>query len=123
MPERLFRKFTRLTSTLLLVAGPVLITGRVLISSPALAQTKNQPGWCRSTWGPDDQRGAGNRLSAAKVTEAAYLINCNGVHTLENLNLAEIARDKVYEFALIFTLSAPQGSHRFPRQSHCRPIG
>ncbi len=114
MPETLFRKFTRLTSTLLLVAGPVLATSPVLISSPALAQTRNQAGWCRSTWGPTDQRGAGNRLSAAKVTEAASLINCNGVHTLENLNLAEIARDKVYEFALIFTLLPLKGATGSP---------
>ncbi|MCZ6514439.1 MAG: cyclase family protein [Acidobacteria bacterium] len=79
MSETLFRKFTLLNSTLLLAAC------LVLTSSPALAQAGSQPDGCRSAWGPDDQRGAANRLTPAKVKEAASLIRTGKVYSLGRL--------------------------------------
>ena len=40
-------------------------------ASPALAQTDR---WYPSPWGPEDQRGAANRLTPEKVLEARNLI-------------------------------------------------
>ncbi len=46
------------------------------------AQTPPAPDDCRSPWGPDDQRGATNRLTPAKTVEAASLIKQGKVYQL-----------------------------------------
>ena len=40
------------------------------------------PKWWPSEWGPDDQRGAANRLTADRVTTAARLIQAGKVYSL-----------------------------------------
>ena len=49
---------------------------------PVMAQTPMGPEWWPSEWGPDDQRGAANRLTAAKVLEAVSLIREGKVYEL-----------------------------------------
>ena len=46
----------------------------MISASPTHAQTPTGSRWWPSEWGPDDQRGAANRLTPAKVIEAAGLI-------------------------------------------------
>ncbi|MEE8263622.1 MAG: cyclase family protein [Gammaproteobacteria bacterium] len=48
----------------------------------ASAQTPSGPEWWPSEWGPEDQRGAANRITAAKVLEAAGLIKQGKVYEL-----------------------------------------
>jgi kynurenine formamidase len=45
-------------------------------------ETPIGPRWWPSAWGPDDQRGAANRLTPAKVQEAARLIRTGQVYQL-----------------------------------------
>ena len=45
-------------------------------------QTPVGPKWWPSEWGPDDQRGAANRLTPQKVLEAAKLIHSGKVYRL-----------------------------------------
>jgi len=61
--------------------GTVLLTAAAtLAAGGARAQ---QDRWYPSEWGPDDQRGAANRLTPAKVLEAAALIRDGVVYPLE----------------------------------------
>ena len=55
----------------------------ILIGSVAVAQ--NKPDWCKSEWGLKDERGAANRLTPAKVKEAALLIRTGKVYSLGRL--------------------------------------
>ncbi len=48
----------------------------------AAAQTPAGPVWWPSEWGPDDERGAANRLNSAKVLEATALIKEGRVYEL-----------------------------------------
>jgi kynurenine formamidase len=52
------------------------------------------PKWWPSEWGPDDQRGAMNRITPQKILQ--------GVYNHENLDLSALAKDKVYEFVYVF---------------------
>jgi hypothetical protein len=54
--------------------------------------------WWPSKYGAGDQRGAANLLTPEKVLEANKLIQ----QGIEHMELEELARDKVYEFAFIF---------------------
>ena len=49
------------------------------LATPVLAQ---QDDWYPSPWGPDDRRGASNRLTTAKVLSAAGLITAGEVYRL-----------------------------------------
>lgn len=54
-------------------------------SSPAAAQPAANPmgrNWWPSPWGPQDERGANNRITPAKVLEAARLIRTGKVYPL-----------------------------------------
>jgi kynurenine formamidase len=53
-----------------------------LLPSFAQAQTPMGPEWWPSAWGPDDQRGAANRLTPAKVLEAIALIEEGRIYEL-----------------------------------------
>lgn len=64
-------------SILALVACSVLIFACVTIGN---GQTPIGPEWWPSEWGPDDQRGAANRLTPEKVIEAAQLIKTGKVY-------------------------------------------
>ena len=43
----------------------------------------------------------------------------NGIYNIENLITAELAADKVYEFAFIFSPSETEGWYRLSGQSDC----
>jgi kynurenine formamidase len=60
-------------------AGALFVTGVLLAYSSALGQTDR---WFPSRWGADDQRGAANRLTPAKVLEAKNLITKGTVYQL-----------------------------------------
>ena len=49
---------------------------------PAAADTPLGAKWWPSEWGPDDQRGAANRLTPEKVLEAKKLIKTGKVYQL-----------------------------------------
>ena len=61
-----------------------VLTGFMLLVcvTVASAQTSTYSEWWPSEWGPDDERGAANRLSNAKVLEAASLIREGRVYEL-----------------------------------------
>jgi kynurenine formamidase len=52
------------------------------LMASARAQTPAGPEWWPSEWGPDDERGAANRLTPAKVLEAVSLIKEGRVYEL-----------------------------------------
>ena len=52
----------------------IAICTLMISASPTHAQTPTGSRWWPSEWGPDDQRGAANRLTPAKVMAAAGLI-------------------------------------------------
>jgi kynurenine formamidase len=59
--------------------GLVLFAALTAIAS---AQTPAGPAWWPSEWGPDDERGAANRVTPAKVLEAASLIRDGRIYEL-----------------------------------------
>ncbi len=61
------------------LCATVTLIALALASSAAIAQ---QGDWYPSRWGPDDQRGAANRLTPAKVLEAKSLIKQGTVYQL-----------------------------------------
>ncbi len=73
----MFGSGTRLTRPEILAI--VTLIAVTLNSPAALAQ---QGDWYRSHWGPDDQRGAANRLTPAKVLEATNLVKQGKVYQL-----------------------------------------
>ena len=52
----------------------IAISTLMISASPTHAQTPTGSRWWPSEWGPDDQRGAANRLTPEKVIEAVGLI-------------------------------------------------
>jgi kynurenine formamidase len=60
-------------------AGALVVTGVLLAYSSALGQSDR---WYPSRWGAEDQRGAANRLTPAKVLEAKNLITKGTVYQL-----------------------------------------
>jgi kynurenine formamidase len=60
-------------------AGALLVTAVLLACSSVLGQTDR---WYPSRWGAEDQRGAANRLTPAKVLEAKNLITKGTVYQL-----------------------------------------
>jgi kynurenine formamidase len=70
------------------VAATVAATTMVGQSTPAEAQAPANPmgrTWWPSPWGPTDERGANNRITPAKVLEAAALIKRGKVYPLSQL--------------------------------------
>lgn len=59
-----------------------LICAMVATAQPVAAEDYTRPQWWPSPWGADDQRGALNRLTPAKVLEAAALIRTGTVYDL-----------------------------------------
>ena len=61
-----------------------LILGTFLLAFAAVsgARTSSDDRWWPSEWGPDDERGAANRLTADKVLQAASLIREGRVYEL-----------------------------------------
>ncbi len=56
-----------------------------LLPVTAVGQTPTQTRWWPSQWGPDDQRGATNRVTPQRVLEAARLIKEGKVYSLGRL--------------------------------------
>jgi kynurenine formamidase len=52
------------------------------LPAPAVAQAPRLPEWWPSEWGPDDQRGAANRITPTKVLEAVSLIEEGAIYEL-----------------------------------------
>lgn len=76
-----------------------LIMGIILTSDLASAQEKN------SEWGPKDQKGAKNRITSDKVTQAAKLIK----------------EGKIYELGQVYEESMPLGGRHFTL-NHIGPL-
>jgi kynurenine formamidase len=66
----------------------LVLTGMTL--SADAPETPIGPKWWPSEWGPDDQRGAANRLTPEKVQQAARLIRAGKVYSL----------GRVYEYGM-----------------------
>ncbi len=64
--------------------GPAMISMSLLclLATPAVTQTPTGTRWWPSEWGPDDQRGAANRITPAKVLEAVSLIKEGEIYRL-----------------------------------------
>ena len=62
--------------------GFVLLLSATLIGMNASAQTPIGPEWWPSEWGPEDERGAANRITPSKVLEAASLIEEGRIYQL-----------------------------------------
>jgi kynurenine formamidase len=69
------RTITRLALLLVIIAALGLAPG-------PLDDTPVGPKWWPSAWGPDDQRGAANRMTPTKVLEATKLIRTGKVYQL-----------------------------------------
>ncbi|HUU12381.1 MAG TPA: cyclase family protein [Terriglobia bacterium] len=59
-----------------------IVAVAALALAPSAAARAESPEDCRSPWGPDDQRGAINRLTPAKTLEAARLITEGKIYQL-----------------------------------------
>jgi len=70
------RQFQKRVSVLLVV----IVTA--LIGIQVRAQTPIGPEWWPSEWGPEDERGAANRIILAKVLEAVSLIEEGRIYQL-----------------------------------------
>ncbi len=64
----------------LLPQGALIVA--MALATPLCAQTPTGSTWWPSPWGSDDQRGAANRLTPAKVLEATALITQGEVYQL-----------------------------------------
>jgi len=73
---------SRLPLQLLLIVIAATLGGALGGAVTAMSQTPTGPEWWPAEWGPDDERGAANRLTPAKVLEAASLIERGDVYEL-----------------------------------------
>ena len=60
----------------------VLVIALFVFALDAIAQTDERGNWWPSEWGPDDERGAANRLTKEKVLEATALIQTGRIYEL-----------------------------------------
>ena len=61
----------------------ILSAAAFLTAAPPLqAQQQDQPDWCKSKWGPDDEIGAANLITPESVLEAAKLITTGKTYAL-----------------------------------------
>lgn len=51
-----------------------------VLSTSLLAQTRQQGPWWPSPWGPDDQAGASNRITAEVILNAVQLVQKGTVY-------------------------------------------
>src|SRR5881628_2227636 len=113
-----------------LVIGTFLVASAAVAA--AQVTTPIGPQWWPSRWGPGDEAGASNLMTPEKVLEAVNrqivcvgsdtwatevqpnpdpnlrgpvhqeLLTKNGIFNHENLDLSELVRDRVWEFAYVF---------------------
>jgi len=87
-----------------------LVTLATAAAGPALAQSDR---WYPSPWGPQDQRGAANRVTADKVLEARNLITRGTVYQLGHVYEASMPLFGTRHFSLrIPQTYGPLGSNR-----------
>jgi kynurenine formamidase len=72
------KMFPKLVLQLAVIAIASVLGGAVV----AVSQTPTGPEWWPSEWGPDDERGAANRLTPESVLEAVKLIERGDVYEL-----------------------------------------
>jgi kynurenine formamidase len=65
-----------------LVTATVLTLGGGMAALGGRGDTPIGPRWWPTEWGPDDQQGAGNRLTPARVLEANRLIRSGRIYSL-----------------------------------------
>jgi kynurenine formamidase len=65
----------------ILPAIAVLSTAAFLTAAPPL-QAQDQPDWCKSKWGPDDEIGAANLITPDSVMAASKLVTTGKVYAL-----------------------------------------
>jgi hypothetical protein len=75
-----------------------------LAASGAATAQEAKPKWCPSPWGPADERGATNRITPAKVQEAAKLIRQGKIYELGRV----YERDMPLFGTRHFSLTIPQ---------------
>ena len=54
----------------------------LFVSMAGAAQAQDAQSWCKSKWGPDDEKGAANHLTPALAMEAAKLVTTGKVYQL-----------------------------------------
>jgi kynurenine formamidase len=91
------------------VAG-IAVLGAVAVAGVALGQSND---WYPSRWGAADQRGAANRITAAKVLEAKNLITSGAVYQLGHVYEAAMPLFGTRHFSLrIPQTYGPLGTNR-----------
>src|SRR5262245_23127356 len=89
-------------SVLLLMV--LALTGYVALgqkpATPADGETPIGPKWWPSEWGPEDQKGAANRLTPEKVLQAKNLIRAGQIYQLGRVYQAEMPLAGKRHFAL-----------------------
>lgn len=81
-----------------------LLVGMLLVATAGAAAAQGPtpigPQWWPSRWGAGDEAGASNLMTRGPVHQE--LLTRNGIFNHENLDLSELARDRIWEFAYIF---------------------
>lgn len=62
--------------------GPLLMLAALALGAPVFAQTPAGPEWWPSQWGADDERGAANLVTPARVLDAIALIERGQIYEL-----------------------------------------
>lgn len=73
-----------MTSRASIVVMGVVVLWFVCVSRPSVtkAQSSDEKRWWPSEWGPDDERGAANRITPMRIIEAARLIQEGKIYSL-----------------------------------------
>ena len=79
MPTTALNRMLSQSRTMSLAVGAAIAW---FVASSAAAQTPAGPEWWPSQWGPDDERGAANLVTPARVLEAASLIDEGRIYEL-----------------------------------------
>jgi hypothetical protein len=91
------------------------LAAALLAALPALAagQTRESgPWWPQAEWGPDDQAGASNRITPAKVLEAIGLVTAGRVYELGQVYEAGMPLYATRSYALsLLAKGGPQGDN------------
>ena len=77
-------------------------------STPAGAQTRDAgPWWPHPVWGPDDQAGASNRITEAKVMEALQLASSGTIYELGQIYEQEMPLFGTRSYSMVLPVRAP----------------
>ena len=83
------------------------LLGALIAQTPAHADDYSRPQWWPSPWGAEDQRGAMNLLTPAKVLEATALIKSGQIYDLGRVFEEEMPLFNLTPSTRKFTLSIP----------------